>query len=298
LADEMPSETSRGYLYAFLAAVCSGAIPTLSKVLLPQTGPVALSGLAFFISAAFLIPIPPSALPGRKSLPYVVLFGMLGALIAPVIYQMGLEQTTVVNASLLANGEILFTSLLAFTFFGERLTTSQLGRGLLIVAGIVIVSTNLELASVQFLSGLEGNLLILASTLGWSVENNLLVSATRRFGTPFITKYRNLIGGGILMVVVLAAGIRVSLTSWEWLLLVVLAALMGGASFLIIAAFREIGAIRTILVYSSSTIFGAVFALVFLREQITVVQVVGGILILVGVYAFQRTKRMTPNAPV
>jgi drug/metabolite transporter (DMT)-like permease len=291
------SRVRRGYLYAFLAAACGGATPTLSKLSLAGNGPIQVSAIAFLLSGLILFPIKPKEVPGKKSLKFVVFFGLIGAAVAPIIYLTGLNATTAVNTSLLSNGEGLFTTLIAFAIFGERLPGRQLARGLLIVAGIALVSTNLDLTGVQFYQGLEGNLLILLSMLIWSVENNLIISPTRKFGAALITKFRNIIGGATLLATIAALGLGLNLSPL-WLTYVFLLALsLGGTSYLAISALADIGAIRFILVFSTSTIFGAFFALVFLREQITPVQLAGGALIMVGVYLLQRADRRLPVTP-
>ncbi|MDA4127360.1 MAG: DMT family transporter [Thaumarchaeota archaeon] len=286
----------RGYLYAFLAAICGGATPTLGKFSLVENGPVQVSAIAFILSGLMLVLVKPKEVPDRKSLKFVVFFGLIGAALGPVLYQTGLNATTAVNASLLSNGEALFTTLIAFAVFGERLPGKQLARGLLIVVGIALVTTNLDLAGVQFYQGLEGNLLILGSMFIWSIENNLIISPTQRFGPALITKFRNLIGGGVVIVAMGALGLGLSL-SLTWLVYMILLSLaLAGTSYLAISALCDIGAIRAILVFSTSTIFGAVFALVFLREQITAVQLTGGALIMLGVYLLQRAERRLPIA--
>jgi drug/metabolite transporter (DMT)-like permease len=286
-----PLDVRRGYLYALLAAVCGGAIPASSKIVLAVATPAAVSAWGFLISGLILVPYKPKAHPGRKSLPSVVFFGLLGAALGPVLYQYGLSSTTAVNAALLSNGEVLFTALIAFGVFGERLSRRQLGFGMLIIAGIVAVSTNLELSGIQFLEGLVGNLLILASTLAWSVENNLIVNATQRFGAGLITKFRNIIGGAFVAVIAASLEIRLGVPPEAWIPLVILAFSLAGPSFFAIAALGKIGAVRTILVFSTTSVFGALFALVFLGEQITAVQLSGGAAIMVGVYLFQRNER-------
>ncbi len=289
----------RGYLFAFLAAISGGAIPTFSKLSLAFNGPLQVSGYSFLLSGLFLLPLRPKELPNSKSIKYVAFFGLLGAAIAPVVYQIGIDATTAVNTALLSNGETLFTTLIAFVAFGERLARKQLARGILVVIGIVIVSTNLDLAGVQFFEGLAGNLLILASMFFWSIENNLIISSTRRFGPILVSKFRNIIGGAVVVVIISALGLYlvVSVESIGYLALLALA--YAGTSYLAIAALGEIGAIRAILVFSTTSIFGAVFALLILREQITLVQLVGGAFILIGVYTLQRAERklsVTPTA--
>jgi drug/metabolite transporter (DMT)-like permease len=54
---------------------------------------------------------------------------------------------------------------------------------------------------------------------------------------------------------------------------------------------KRLGAVRMLLVWSTSTIFGAMFALIFLGEQITPVQLAGGACILLGVFLFRRTEK-------
>ncbi len=291
-------ESSRGYLYAFIAAICGGAIPTLVKFLLADHSPVPVAGVGFLVSGIMLLPFQPKVLPKSGGVKFVVFFGLVGAGLAPFLWTTGLSGTTAVNASLLANAEIFFTSLIAFSLFGERLANKQLRYGLLIVAGILVVSTNLDLSGVQFFQGLVGNVLILASTVGWSVENNLAVNATRRFGVLAVTKFRNLIGGAILAGFALLSGASLAFSPFDFGVVLLLGAALASASYFALAALRKLGAIRMILVFSTSTIFGAMFALVFLREQITLVQISGGVLMLLGIYFFQRDerKRETSNS--
>jgi len=280
-------DTSRGYLYAILGSVCGGSITTMTKFLLERSDPVVITGLGFALSGLMLVIYQPRAKPAKGSIRYIVVFGLIGALAAPLTYTYGLDETTAVNAALLANGEILFTTVIAFSVFGERLSRAQATRGLLIVAGIVVVSTNLDLAHIQFLQGLLGNVLILGSTVGWAVENNLIAVATRRFDVSSLSKFRNLIGGLILTAFAVAAGFSLAFTPFDTLILVLLALAITGATYMFMAALKRLGAIRMLLVWSTSTVFGALFALVFLGEQITLGQLAGGACILLGVYLFR-----------
>lgn len=286
--DRQRSAVARGYLYAVLGSVCGGSVPTLSKILLVDNGPIVLSGFSFLLSGMFLLLYRPKVTPSRKSLPYLLYFGLVGAALAPLMFTFGLNETTAVNASLLANSEALFTTLLAFTIFGERLTRGQGARGLLIVAGLVVVSTNLDLAHVAFLQGIAGNLLIVGSMAFWAVENNLIALATKKFDTSSLSKFRNLMGGAVVTAFVLIARVPFGFSPFDILVIVLLALALSGGTYLFIAAVKALGAIRMLLVWSTATVFGAVFALVFLGEQVTLVQALGGALILSGVYLFHR----------
>jgi len=286
----MASDTTRGYLYTVAGAVCAGTVPTLFKLLLPDDGPVTVSGLGMLLSGVLLLAYRPKLRPNRLSLPFILFIGLVGAGAAYVMWAIGLSQTTAVNASLLANAEIPFTTLIAYLFLGERLGRGQAGTGLLVVAGIVIVSTNLDLAKVQFLQGLLGNVLIIGATFMWGVENNVLATVAPRFGATLLTKYRNLLGGAVLTVFIVLGGLSVKLTQFDVIVLVLLGLAVTGTTYFFIAALQHIGAIKMILTYSLSTVFGAAFALLVLGEQLTSVQLIGGAVIIAGVYLFHRSE--------
>ena len=285
------SEVTKGYFYAIIGSVCAGSVSTFAKLALADNGPLPVTGLSFLISGAVLLLYQPKRRPEPGSYRYLLFFGVVGAALAPLMYTVGLDETTVVNAALLANGEVLFTTLLAVGVFGERLRRGQALRGLLIVAGLVVVTTNLDLSHIAFLTGLTGNLLVLGSTAAWAFENNIMVMATRRFDTSLISKYRNLIGGAVLAAGLVIVGSPVGVSAYSGAILVLLGLAVTGATVLFIAAVKRLGAIRMLLVWSSSTVFGALFGLVILGEQITVAQVFGGALILLGVYIFHRGEK-------
>jgi drug/metabolite transporter (DMT)-like permease len=233
----------------------------------------------------------PGLKPAKGSLPYLLFMGLVGATASPLMYTFGLSQTTAVNAALLANGEVLFTTVIAYSVFGERLVRAQALRGLLIVAGLIVVSTNLDVTHIAFLQGIVGNMLVLGSTVGWAVENNLLVIVTRRFEVLSLSKFRNLIGGVVVLAVAILGGYTFDFTPYDDFVLVVLAIVVVGATVMFMEAIKRLEAIRMILVWSTSTVFGALFAFVFLGEQITVGQLAGGALMLLGVYLFRRSEQ-------
>ncbi|MDA4114311.1 MAG: DMT family transporter [Thaumarchaeota archaeon] len=284
-----PRYYRRGYAYALLGAVCGGIVPTLSK-LVAVSGPLEVSALIALLGGGFLIPYKAKVVPRRNDLFLLVPIGILGAAVGPFLYITGIRDTTAVNASLLVNGELFFTSIIAFAAFRETLKRIQLLMGLLVVAGIVVVSTNLDLSSVQLTSGLSGNILIIASTFLFGIENNLSRIASQRLGPVLVTKYRNLIGGVVLLAVMvgISAPLTVSLAALPFVL--GLAVANAAAVLFTISALRRIGAVRTLLVFSTSSIFGSIFALVFLKEQITPVQILGGAFMLSGIYLIQRSE--------
>ena len=267
----------------------------MTKILLASNGPVPITGLGFALSGLILLFYRPRLKPSKGSVHYLLFLGLVGAALSPLLYTFGLNQTTAVNAALLANGEVLFTTLIALYVFGERLGRSQAAMGLLIAAGLVIISTNLDPTHFAFFEGFAGNMLVLGSTVGWAVENNLIAVATRMLDPALLSKFRNLIGGGVVTAFAAIAGFGFSFTPYDTAVLVLLAMALAAGTFLFIAAIKRLGAVRMLLVWSSSTVFGAVFALIILGEQISLGQLTGGACVLLGVYLFRRSEKQVPT---
>ena len=205
------------------------------------------------------------------------------------MYFTGVQESSAVNASLLGNGEVLFTALIGFGIFHESLRRRQLAEGLLIALGVIVVSSNLQSGGVSLIQGLSGNVLIVGATIFWSIDNNLSRVASQRMGLSMVAKFKGLIGGGITIILLVASSsLVVPVTSLP--LIAILAVIFTAMTLLSVGAFRLIGAVRTILVFSTSSILGPLFAFVVLGEGISPIQVAGGALILCGVYLIQRSE--------
>jgi drug/metabolite transporter (DMT)-like permease len=290
-------ESTKGYIYAIVGSVCAGSVSTLAKYSLTDNSPIVVTGLSIFLSGLVLLVYQPRRKPDAGSLRYLIFFGLVGAGLAPLMYFEGLSETTAVNASLLANGEVLFTTLIAYTAFSERLSRGLAARALLIVAGLVIVSTNLDLSNLGFFQGLAGNLLVLGSTLLWGVENNIMAVVSKRVDASMLSKFRNLIGGGVLTAIFVAALSPLRFGEADLVALGLLALAVAGGTYLFVAAVKRLGAIRMLLVWSSSTVFGAAFAYLFLGESISYAQFLGGALIIAGIYVFYKGEKLAEAEP-
>jgi len=288
---QTPSKTSRtGYLYGIGSAITAGLIPVLSKLALVSVQPLTVSALVFLVAGLILLLYHPKERPGRKSAGWMLVTGLIGAAVAPALYLYGINQTSAVNAALLSNAEVFFTGVIAFVVFKETLKRRQLFESLIVVAGIVVVTTGLDFSSVQLLHGLAGNLLVLAAGLFWAVDNNLSRVTSQKFGPVFVAKFRNIFGGGLLLGFLIATSAFSSVPIASVPILILYAADVALATLTFMAALVRIGAVRTLLAFSTTSIFGSLFSVVVLGEGVTIIQATGGALILLGVYLIQKSE--------
>jgi drug/metabolite transporter (DMT)-like permease len=69
---------------------------------------------------------------------------LCGSMIAPLLLLNGLNQTTAINSSLLLNAESLFTVVIAFVFLGERCSKKENIGIVLLLIGVVFVTTTVH----------------------------------------------------------------------------------------------------------------------------------------------------------
>jgi len=269
--------------------VLGGTVPVVTKLLVGDVNPIVASGLAVLLSGVILVPYKPRAVPRGGNAWIILALSLAGATAAPILYFKGVQQSSAVNAALLANGEVLFTALIGFGVFHESLRRRQLVEGLLIAVGVIVVSANLQSGGVSFSQSVVGNALLVGASILWSIDNNLSRIASHRMSISMIAKFKGLVGGCIItFFLIISSSLVVPLTSLP--LIATLAVIFTAMTLLSVGAFRLIGAVRAILVFSISSLLGPLFAFLVLGEGISTIQVIGGGLILSGVYLIQRSE--------
>jgi drug/metabolite transporter (DMT)-like permease len=212
-----------------------------------------------------------------------------GSVVAPFLFLNGLNQTTAVNASLLQNAESLFTVLIAASFLREHCNRKEwTGIGFLII-GAVFLSTNAQFQGLSLETWLIGNLLILGACLFWGIDNNLSKYLCFKEDLIMVTALKCLIGGACLLLLAYAFNLKFYVPLSAFPSLISVGAFSIGFSILFfMIGLKEIGSMRTGIIFSTTSLFGAVFAFVILREPFTIVQMLAGLLMILGVYVLYK----------
>lgn len=280
-----------GYLSALLAAILFGSVSTLAKPTLTIIHPLVLSFLVYFLASLISTPMAQKTKfsMNKKNWILLLVIALSGAVIAPTLYFFGLEQSTASDTAILTNGEIVFSVLLALLFFKERLNKIGYTAVLMVLIGVVIVTTNLEFSSSSFDLKNTGNLLIIVATVFWALDNNLTKIISKKVDVARIVQLKSAIGGLILLLLVLVLQIPIEIKPEHIPNIVLLGTAGFGISiYLFIHGLKRIGTVRTIMIFSTSAIFGLIFASVFLQEVITSYQILAIIIMLAGLYLLHK----------
>ena len=112
-----------------------------------------------------------------------------------------------------------------------------------------------------------------------------------------VTGLKCLIGGLVLLGISFFLGFSftIPLVSIPYILFVGAFSIAFSILFFLFAL-RKIGSMRTGVIFSLSSLFGAALAFVVLRESFTVVQLVAGLVMILGIYVLYRCgKRYNPD---
>ena len=290
-----------GYVSAVLAALLFGISSTLNKIALRNVHPIIIAGSIYLTAGIVLMllrftPLKDKILErlefkvktqeyfSRRDLLLLTIIVLFGSFLAPLSFMFGLNKTTAVNASLLLNTETLFTVLIALLVFKEKASRRSIIGILLILIGAVVISTE-NFREVELSKGILGNILIILAGLSWAIDNNLSKLLSVKRDLLLVTSLKGLFGGSALLILASLIGIHfyIPLQSLPYVLTVG-AFSIGFSIVLFLFALREIGAMKTGAIFSTSSLIGALFAFLILGESFTAIKAFFGVLVFIGVY--------------
>ena len=302
-----------GYVAILWASLLFGISITFNKILLESVSPLIIASVTYIVAGVFLGSI--SFLPQKTKLTsflklpgntrtkltwkdgvLLLSIALFGAVLAPSLGLIGLNQTTAVSAALLGNTETLFTIAIAFFFLGERGRPKDYAAMGMLIVGAVILTTNLNFGQIGAQGTLIGNVLVVLAAFCWGIDNNLSRPLSMKGSLLHVGSIKSIVGGGLLFTIASLYGFQFVPNVFVISLLLVLGVFSVGLSLLLfLFALQQIGAMRTGVIFSTGSLFGAVFAFFVLHEPISLLQVLAGCLMVSAIYLLSVPKKKNLN---
>jgi drug/metabolite transporter (DMT)-like permease len=222
----------------------------------------------------------------RSDILIFLLLAVVGVFPGQVFITWGTRMSLASNAALLMLTLPVSTAFLAFIFLHERMTTIRwFSFGLAIVG--VLMCSDIDFRSLNFGKGyLYGNILIFVGTLGSAFYNSYGKKVLERY-TPTEMLFLTYLAMFFVMTpLTLAQEPRVFATIphfslQTWIGLALLTFFHNYLSMvLFLKALKQLDAIQAALSNYLITFFGIPIAVIWLKEKLTLLAIVGGILIL------------------
>jgi len=280
-----------------LSAAFTGLTNTFAKPLIDIEGyttmeisPITLVAMIYLINALFFTPLAKNCTPlktiGRRNMFFLALIG-IAEVSALMTYFFGLKETTAINSAILSEGDMIFSMLIAITILRERLRRKELTPFAMIIVGMVILPIGIDLYENGFVFSnmVFGDFLVLLSGLFYALDINLCKYVSKRLDARRITQISSLVSGIFAVSLMFMFNVPFNV-DWSQVPSIVVLAIVGTglSAFFFIVALKLIGAIRTLLIFSSTSAFGIIFSSAFLGEAITLTNVASILLVMGGIY--------------
>lgn len=295
------SKAGIGYVVIILSALFTGLVNSIAKPLIDAGGfqtieisPIMLAAMVYLINALFFTSLTKNSTSaksiGRRNMFFLAIIG-IAEVSALITYFFGLKDSTAINSSILSEGEMIFSLLIAITVMRERLQRKELTPFAMIVVGMIIIPVGIDLYDNGFMVSdlVFGDALILLSGLFYALDINLCKLLSRKMDSKRLIQLTSLFSGIFALGLVVFFNIPYNI-DWSQIPSIVLLSIIGTgiASMFFIIALRLIGAVRTLLLYSSSAAFGVIFSSLFLGEQITLANICSIVLVMAGIYFLRK----------
>lgn len=284
-----------GYILILVSAVLTSLAHVLAKPLVDggtgfEINPVVLAACIYIINGAFFTPFTrkstPVVLLGRRNVALLAIIGV-SEIIALTTYFVGLKGSTAANASIFSNSEMIFSLIIVIIAFKEILRKNEIGPFAMIITGMLILPIGYDMYSHGMtLSNLVvSDLLIIVSGIFYASNVTICRYISGTIDSKRIMQIISLTSGACAVLALIAFHIPVDVELDSLGPIAMFA--VGGtgiASMLFVVSLRMIGGARTILLFSSNSAFGIIFAAIILGETVTIVNMLSASLTFGGIY--------------
>ena len=283
-------------LFLLVAVILLGTNPVAVKYAVSAFAPLPFVALRFTVAGLLLLGAV-RYLSGsgggveRKDLLAMVGVGALGVGATNMLFTSGVNLTNASDTALIYAVVPVWGMILGFVLGLEKPTLSgMLGVGIAFLGTIVVVYSGLGGSG----SSLEGNLLVLGATVCWGSYTVLSLPLLEKYSPMVVAAYTMLFGGLAASPFALPSFLSVewdamnvgvwSAVAYSTILVAAIGffAWQSGASFL--------GANKVLVYQYLITFVGVISGIVFLGERLGVEKIIGGAIILFGVYLARRQK--------
>lgn len=276
-----------GILSVLGAVVLWSSSYVVTKVGVGDIPPLTFAAIRFIMAAIVMGIVFALAKPrehvSKKDLLRLALGGLLGITAYFSLQNLGVQKTTASDATLLVASFPVITLLLEILFRKARINFRQIAGIMIAIVGIYLV---IDISSTRFTSErFTGDLLLLATGLAWALYNFATQNVVQKYSTITVIFWQTLFG----MIALLPLAIT-EISHWQSI------SSSGLLGALYLGLFCSVGAFLlygyglkslqpglAVILLNLVPIFGLFFAVIFLHERISLLQLLGGSIVIGGV---------------
>lgn len=270
---------SKGFRYTFIAAACWAGCILGTKYLLRagENGYNIIFWLALLVLPywSYIFGKKASLLKTikRKDLYVLIWMGIISGIILPILEVFAIKYSSAINYSFLLRSSVIFTTLFAFIFLGEKFTAKKLSLILIIIAGVFLLTTDGKMPHFTL-----GDILTLIQAALISLGNTILGKKAVKFiDSKFVAAFVIIFGFlPVLIIALLNHAVSVPALPLAFVLIAVISTVGTIYRF---NAYKNATASLIAMVYALTPVMVSVVAIPLFNESLSAIQYAGVVLI-------------------
>jgi len=273
----------------------------VAKTLVAHASPMTLTLVRWLIAVIVLLPLvwwkEKRLVPAKAALVPLFLMGITGVALFNIFQFLALERTTSTNAGLISTMNTMSIALFSFAFLKEKINGLQLLAMVLSLIGVFLVLSKGDWQLLWHFQLNTGDLWMVAAVCVWGLYSVCSKWAMQTTSPLMATLYAGLFG-----VLVLVPFTITDFTFSEIDSSFILSLLYTGVISTVVCmvfwniGVQQLGATTSGIFLNFNPIFTALLAFLFIGEQLSWLQGIGGIIVILGCYLFTHFKTKTPQA--
>lgn len=260
--------------------------------LLVTDSPLLITSVRLFIGAIFLLIISWKMNTFRKlskkELLLIFQITLFNVFLHHAFMGTGTSQTSSINTSLIMGSSPIIIALLAYFVFKQKVSKSQISGIIICLVGVylaIVYSNNTVMLSANI-----GDFLVLLSIISQAVSFFMISKIDKSLHLSYFTGLMFLIGSiSMFLVALITETDKIYLLSNNtpqfWILMIFSGGVATGIGHLLYnLTIPLVGVSKSAIFINLNTIFSLVAAFFILNERITLIQIIGMILIIIGVF--------------
>lgn len=273
----------------------------VAKTLVAHASPMTLTLVRWLIAVIVLLPLvwwkEKRLVPAKAAFMPLFLMGITGVALFNIFQFLALEQTTSTNAGLISTMNTMSIALFSFAFLKEKINGLQLLAMVLSLIGVFLVLSKGDWQLLWHFQLNTGDLWMVAAVCVWGLYSVCSKWAMQTTSPLMATLYAGLFG-----VLILVPFTITDFTFSEIDSSFILSLLYTGVISTVVCmvfwniGVQQLGATTSGIFLNFNPIFTALLAFLFIGEQLSWLQGIGGIIVILGCYLFTHFKTKTPQA--
>ncbi|MCK1988026.1 DMT family transporter [Lysinibacillus fusiformis] len=273
----------------------------VAKTLVAHASPMTLTTIRWFIAIIVLVPLvwwkEKKLVPPKQAIVPLLLMGVTGVALFNIFQFLALERTTSTNAGLISTMNTISIALFSFVLLKEKITKWQLSAMVLSLFGVVLV---LSKGNWQLLLDFQlntGDLWMLAAVCVWGLYSVCSKWAMQTASPLMATLYAGIFGV-LLLLPFTSTDFTFTNVNTSFILSMLYTGIISTVVCMVFwnIGVQKLGATTSGIFLNFNPIFTALLAYLFIGENMSWLQGIGGLIVIMGCYLFTHFKTKAPQA--